>query len=158
MDASNGPALVAVPLSHALNLVHTHHAVKESQTWADFERLMPPEFAKEAADMWREKHGTTEGPDAETAFEAPFAYDEGDWPGWLQQDMLKLLPANLRSRFGQVMTTTLSGDFLYIDPKHLDEVTSALEAAGYSCKQDEQLLLAAPDMLDDSSLGDPLKQ
>ena len=158
LDASSGPAVIAVPLSRALDLARTHYALQESGTWADFERLAPPEFAQDALNMWRDENETTQDPETSSAFEAPNAYHDGGWPGWLQQDMLEMFPANLQERFGEVTDSTLSGSFLHIDPKHADEVRSALETAGYTVEHDEQLVLAASGRLSGAAFSDLIKR
>jgi hypothetical protein len=53
--------------------------------------------------------------------------------------MLRWVPAHIRSTLGHVRHTTLNGPFLTLPPSREQETVAAFEAAGYSCRRDDEL-------------------
>ena len=43
-------------------------------------------------------------------------------------------------QFGEVVTTTLNGDYLYIDPKAEDQLVNFLLRRGYAVRRDDELI------------------
>jgi hypothetical protein len=68
----------------------------------------------------------------------------GDWEStWPAQEMRRLLPEDLLSRYGVVTSTLLDGDFLSIPSASEDELVAELELRGWSCQRDDAVVLEA---------------
>jgi hypothetical protein len=78
--------------------------------------------------------------------EAPFDSDQfpgasdGDWPLLPEMLMHAWFPDDLVERFGEVITTTLNGDYLTLDEKRCDELVAELRQRGYRCTRDDELM------------------
>jgi hypothetical protein len=68
---------------------------------------------------------------------------EGGWPEWPEQEMLRWLPPEICSGFGEVLHSGLNGRFLALDAGRAPEIIEALERAGYECLCDEALVRRA---------------
>jgi hypothetical protein len=70
--------------------------------------------------------------------------ESGD-PGtaWPAQEMRGPLPADLLTRYGEVRTSLLDGDFVSIALGCEDELVTELEARGWSCERDDTMVLEA---------------
>jgi len=54
--------------------------------------------------------------------------------------MLTWMPEGVKSSLGEVFYSAINGEYLFIDPIHLREVIAVLEAQGYACVEDQQLI------------------
>lgn len=68
---------------------------------------------------------------------------EGSWPERPQQAMLRWLPPLICGRLGRRVFSYRRGDSLIFDPGRAPEILAALEAAGYVCCWDEDLVRRA---------------
>jgi hypothetical protein len=67
----------------------------------------------------------------------------GYWPERPEQAMLRWLPPLICGRFGCRGATRQLGDCLFFDPQRAPEILAALEAAGYCCRWEEDLVRQA---------------
>jgi hypothetical protein len=67
----------------------------------------------------------------------------GNWPERPEQGMLRWLPPPICGPLGCRVHSCLRGDYLFFNPGHAPEILTALEAAGYSCYWDEDLVRRA---------------
>lgn len=65
---------------------------------------------------------------------------DGNWPERPDQAMLRWLPPWICGRLGRRVFSPRRGDSLLFDPVRAPEILTALEAAGYSCCWDEELI------------------
>ncbi|WP_454778203.1 hypothetical protein [Georgenia muralis] len=83
--------------------------------------------------------------DDDTAFdvEESAAFADGDWPPMATQYALdqQLFPEELREDIGQVVRTTLNGDYLKIPASREKEVVALLGEHGFVCRRDDELVL-----------------
>ena len=70
------------------------------------------------------------------------AYYDGDWPGWLQQEMLDWMPTRVRT-LGTVEQSMLNGPGLSIPQQRLHQVIEGLAMAGFNVRRDDNLVSAA---------------
>ena len=68
---------------------------------------------------------------------------DGDWPDWAEQLALRWLPEDVIERFGKVEDSVLNGFFLIFNPANAPAIIAALEAQGYQCAWDEELVARA---------------
>jgi hypothetical protein len=68
---------------------------------------------------------------------------DGTWPERPEQAMLRWLPPLICGRWGRRVNSRRRGDYLIFDPVCAPEILAALEAAGYSCCWNEELLRQA---------------
>lgn len=67
----------------------------------------------------------------------------GHWPERPEQAMLRWLPPLICGRFGRRVSRRSHGDFMLFGPERAPEILAALEAAGFVCCWDEELVRAA---------------
>lgn len=65
---------------------------------------------------------------------------DGNWPERPEQAMLRWLPPLICGQLGRRVFSPRRGDCLVFDPARAPEILSALEAVGYSCCWDEDLV------------------
>jgi hypothetical protein len=65
---------------------------------------------------------------------------QGQWPERPEYAMLRWLPSLIHRRFGRRSPCPRYGDRLVFDLGHAPEILAALEAAGYCCLWDEELV------------------
>lgn len=70
-------------------------------------------------------------------------FADGDWPEWPAKLMLDWMPSDIAERYGHREDTTISGQYLAIDPKFEQEVVAAVEKNGWVCTKDEALVCQA---------------
>lgn len=80
--------------------------------------------------------------DSFSAGDAP-GYEDGDWPDFLAQSMLDWMPTQIQKTYGKLGDTTLNGFTLDLPPENLGPIIATLEADGYRCEEDQELLDAA---------------
>lgn len=114
-------------------------AIEDATTWGEFRRQVSAERVREI------EQRTQDSPPDETPFDGDTlpGYGEGDWPEWLHQDMLEWMPKDLASGFGTVSDSLLNGRFLAIDPDDGEDLARELDARGFSCRRDDELLSVA---------------
>jgi hypothetical protein len=70
-------------------------------------------------------------------------FSDGTWPERPEQAMLRWLPPLICGRWGRRVNSRRRGDYLIFDPGRAPEILAALEAAGFSCCWDEDLVWQA---------------
>jgi hypothetical protein len=65
---------------------------------------------------------------------------EGDWPPMVTSRALRLLPKEVRDRFGEVVDTVHDGDYLEIPLAAEGEIVAALRKRGYEVTRDDELI------------------
>ena len=110
-------------------------AFRRARTWGEF-RLGAPTLYDEAT------ASRDEIPD-DTAVLDPCdisGYQDGDFPWFLQQLMLDLLPEPIQETYGTVVDTYLNGPMLTLDDAHASAIVEALEDAGFACERNQDLI------------------
>ena len=129
----NGGFVIA-PRTRALKIARITTAIETAKTWGEFRKLMPRGEYSEVVQDYEENHGSR--PKTSDAFESETVpgYCDGDYPPWLQQEMLSLFSDKLREELekcGEVEDSFTSGPYLHLDPKALPEIKEILERNGY---------------------------
>lgn len=134
--------LVFMPEDRARELEKIWAAVNEAKTWGEFQARVPDAYAA-ILERWQEDE--EDAPSAGKPFEASRipGLDDGDWPGWPAQEMLDWLPEDIQERYGRVEVSVLNGDYLELPPSQAGEIAAALEAQGYRCREDQELVRRA---------------
>lgn len=97
--------------------------------WQRYEKLMPGERMPFDEDPFK--------------LEAVPGSGNGAWPERPEQAMLRWLPPLVCGRWGRRVNSRQRGDYLIFDPGHAPEILADLEAAGFSCRWDEELVRQA---------------
>jgi len=134
----NAGQLIFIPQSLALELRQVYLALRESKTWGELRARMPEKYYHEAVEL----SGVIDTIHDEDPFDSEIiiAYTEGYWPTWPAQFMLTWMPEEVTSTMGEVFYSAINGEYLFINPFRLPEVIAALEAHGYTCIEDQQLI------------------
>jgi hypothetical protein len=136
--------LVFIPEDRAHDLVKVRDAIENARTWGEFRLLLPERRWREIADDYAPVEEEPPPADDEPfAADAVPGYIDGDWPEWPAQQMLDWMPQDIQDRFGDVGSSMVSGDSLYIDPASERDVVAALQNAGYVCSRDDKLVARA---------------
>jgi len=143
IDALTGQAVFG-PRSDAESIQRMFDVV-EAKTWGEVRGILKPAEFAQLKEGYTFRLNDTDDPTYEPADDEPFdpddaaAYSDGDWPLPLTFRM-DWLPQDLVDRYGEKVTTMLNGDYLAIEPKHLEDVANALRARGYTCTWDDKLV------------------
>src|SRR5262249_26279771 len=97
--------LVFIREHDANRLAKVHRAIHVAKTWGTFCRLMPAEDLKYIEDYYRTLDEPLPG--KQEWFKLPPSFDDGDWPDWPEQMMLKFMPREIVAKYGQVPLTPL---------------------------------------------------
>lgn len=159
-----GDLLAVLPLSTALFQAKARHALEIATTWGEFKAVAPlayeellADFREDPEEWWPELFPTL-APLEEPPSDHPLdsgdlpGVDDGDWPGWPFREMVAFVPADLASRYGQVVPTVHNGDTLEIPWEHADAVIQALEQRGWATRRDDELMEAASGLLSGSEV------
>jgi hypothetical protein len=65
----------------------------------------------------------------------------GDYPPWLQQEMLDWFPPDIAWRFGKMESSVLNGSFLFLPKSAEKEIVDALTREGFEVQRRDDLLL-----------------
>lgn len=135
--------LLFIPRERAAQLAAINQALNTAATWGEFFRLLP-EAARAELEEFFDEEGEDRPPD-----ERPFDQDDvpgvadGDWPGWPAKEMLSWVPKDVQQRYGRVAESAISGECLELDTSHTAAIVTALEAHGYTCTRDDNLVALA---------------
>ena len=151
-DVQDG--LVFVDEEEAHDLARLHRALERAKTWGEFRAQAPPRWYEAAVERLREQvldegeddeDDAHEEPSPEQGFDAEEipGHLEGDWPGFPHMSMEYWVPGEVQDRFGSMVPTAISGDFLQLSPEHEDEIVSAMRRHGYECVRDDDLVWKA---------------
>lgn len=138
--------LVLMSEEKARELAALHDALRTAQTWNEFKERVSSERYRDVLERLDENDPEEDDivfepqPDEKFDREAIFGYADGDWPEWPAQEMLAWVPEDIQARFGKCISSTLNGEFLFIEPASIPDVVAALEAQGYMCREDQALV------------------
>ena len=107
-----------------------HKAIHEARTWDDFAKLLPPGEWDEILRKWDDSCEELPDPAAEFDSSKIPGFCDGDYPVWLQKEMLRLLPRDLCEKFGKIQDSVFNGPFLFVPPENLDGLVKALAERG----------------------------
>jgi hypothetical protein len=126
--------------AEARRLDRIYWALEHAKTWGEFRRLLPEgewDDVVEALDLTDQDNLQFEDDQSPwiaflgQPFDACELTGDGDYPKWLQQHMDKVLPPDLVEKYGEWQRSSFNGEFLHIDPDHIDEIVTALRNRGY---------------------------
>ena len=137
--------VVCIPDARCRDLVEMYKIDKEGGTWGELRKRAPALVKEEIECRYWDQDDIPADADLLNVLEIPGG-EEGDWP-WPAQDMLDWLPLDIREAFGTVMSTTLNGEFLHIEPARLAELVKALESHEYECRRDDAAVTRASGLL-----------
>ena len=135
--------LVFIPESEAIELAQLQTAIQSSRTWGEFKAQIPPPRWLQAISNYVDNDEPLPADDHPFDTNELPGYGDGDWPQWPAQRMLEWMPEVIRTRFGDVGTSMVSGDMLSIDPASESGIIAALKDAGYTCIRDDHLVSTA---------------
>ncbi len=137
--------LVFLPKELALELAQIRAALDTSKTWGEFQANVPAHVYEEIMAGMKDDEDPEALPQSEDAFDANDipGYEDGDWPLWPLQEMLNWMPKDIQQRFGKVVPSAVNGDCLELMSEKADEIVRALESRGFSCAEDESLVIQA---------------
>ena len=115
-------------------------AIRVCPDWGTFRLMVPADVYREAV---ARRGADSEPSDSDEL--AIGAYDDGDWPGFLEQEMLQWMP-DVVQRLGIVKSSVLNGDFLHLPYNNLAEILEALTENGYDSVRDDSMLRKAMDL------------
>ena len=137
--------LVPVPRAKAERLAELHRALAQASTWGEFRARLSPANAQAVEDWMGDSWDEGGGPPPNDAAFHPGhidGFDDSDWPEWPPRDALEWVPDSVVA-LGREVQTRLNGEYLEVDPVRADDLTRALQAAGYAVTRDDALVDAA---------------
>lgn len=119
----------------------------QAKSWGEF-RVGAPGLHELVAESARGADEEWEAPADDEPFDCSElgGTQDGDLPYFLQQEMLSFVPDSIQQKFGATNSTTLNGDYLIFaleEGQGEEDVIAAMEAAGFTCTQDERLVARA---------------
>ena len=129
VDTGNIGVVFADP-DKARHVSAIHKAIDEARTWGEFATLLPDGEWNSIVGRWESVDHDIPDPAAEFDSSEIPGYCDGDYPDWLQKEMLRLLPRDLCEKFGKIETSVFNGQFLFIPPENLDGLIKALVERG----------------------------
>lgn len=107
----------------------------DSKTWGEFRSRIPAEEWEQLAEGFEE----VPGPDEPFKFEDVPGYCDGDWPPWLQKEILRVLPAPLVKKYAEASMTLINGVYFHIRQEDLPELLRELESRGICATHEPDL-------------------
>jgi hypothetical protein len=102
------------------------NAALDSKTWGEFRNRIPGEEWEQLAQGFDEVPGPNEAFD----FAAVPGFCDGDWPPWLQKEILRVLPAPLVKKYAAASMTSINGIYYHIKQEDLPDLLRELESRG----------------------------
>lgn len=139
---AGGDTLVFLPAERAQELAAIHFAIATATTWRQFSRIIP-------AQDWHAALQGFSNYEAPVYLDAEFdsamlpGFEDGDWPDWPEQSMMRWLPGEVWRKYAVVHQSVINGPFLSFDPKLEAKIVEALEAVGFACQRDNALVVWA---------------
>ncbi len=149
--------LLFVPESRAKELAESNKALLTAKTWGEFKALVSQEMyefylvnSAYYEDPGDPKDGDYTPYDISPA--TPFtpndvlSYDA--LPAYLEIEMSQWMPEEIQCKFGRKTRYSVmdmnapNGDILALDEKQMDKIVAELEKLGYTCRRDDDLLMA----------------
>jgi hypothetical protein len=98
----------------------------DSKTWGEFRSRIPAEEWKELASKLEEIPAKDEPFDVACV---P-GFCDGDWPPWVQKEILRVLPPPLVKRYAEACMTSINGVYFHIRQEDLPALLAELEGRG----------------------------
>jgi len=98
----------------------------DSKTWGEFRSRIPAEEWEQLAEGFEE----VPGPDEPFDFAAVPGYCDGDWPPWLQKEILHVLPPPLVRKYAEASMTLINGVYFHIKQEDLPGLLRELDERG----------------------------
>jgi hypothetical protein len=111
------------------------HDAFGSKTWGEFRSRIPAEEWEQLAQGFDE----VPGPDEPFEFEAVPGYCDGDWPPWLQKEIVRVLPPPLVRKYAEASMTLINGVYFHIRQEDLPELLRKLESRGIRATHEPDL-------------------
>lgn len=109
----------------------TQEILDTSWTWGDFRRQTPPAAYAEVVRAYLEEEIPLGDDDPLLLGSFSNAYTNGDYPAWLQQEMLSWFPEDITEKFGGTEEDSIfNGPFLLLPAERADEIADALRKEG----------------------------
>lgn len=139
--------LVFITRAAAEYVAEKWKAANTATTWGELRALSPDAYDELLEHLPCDDDGDDRSavPADEAAFDASEieAIQEGHWPEWPAQDMFDWMPAEIQEAFGRQADTLSNGSFLMFDPEDKDAIVARLEALGYRCVAEPELIAQA---------------
>jgi hypothetical protein len=156
---SNG-GLTFVEKEYALDIAGFRKALSKASTWGELKARVSEERYKETVDAWVESEidrllgeGDLEdddepevapaGPDDAFYADSLPGYADGDWPEFAPRMMSNWVDEEIIEEYGGYVQPTLNDDYPIIDFDNEEKVVSLLQAQGYICIRDDDLVWKA---------------
>ena len=143
-DMTGPDEVVFVPEALAHDLAAVHEAMAESRTWGEFRARLTEERREQVQELF--ENYVEETPPAD---DEPFdvngipGFGEGSFPEWPLRHQEAWMPQDVLDRFGRRERMTLDHDYIGLPAEHVDDIVAALEAHGYRCRRDDDLVTHA---------------
>lgn len=118
-----GGQFIFVPERKASDLDQLYEAIRQADTWSDFESALPSasgsfswtffKSLSKTMSRGRTKPRPTPLLSTPTAFRA---IADGDWPAWPAQEMLDWMPEKVKEEYERVDSSVLNGIFAPVRP------------------------------------------
>lgn len=122
-------------------------AINNSATVGELRRNLPAGEWEEMVETNRESYEEDEGefeiPKDDEKFRSAWVpgLEAGDYPPWLEQEMLNWFPRDIAWRFGKMESSRLNGSFLFLPKSAEKEIVDALKQEGFEVERRDELLL-----------------
>ena len=140
-----GNAVVIARESDAHRVDAIRKAIKTAKTWGEFRAMLPAgewdsiacsmDLDEDPAEDIEDSFGDTHPFNAERI---P-GFSDGDYPDWLTQRMLDILPKDILDKYAEISATIHSGNLCFIEEGHLQGIRRELEDRGFVLKDGSHL-------------------
>lgn len=116
-------------------------AIAKARTWREAasiktKHVWNPVAPEDGEDL----EDSVDDPDAPLDIFQAAAVADGDWPPMVTSRALELLPEEILQQFGDIVPTTLNGDYADIPLDAESQVRDALQGLGYTLTRDDNLI------------------
>jgi hypothetical protein len=111
------------------------HDAFDSKTWGEFRSRIPAEEWEQLA------QGFDEPPRPGKRFKSEDVpgFCDGDWPPWLQKEIVQVLPPPLVLKYAEASMTLINGVYFHIRQEDLPELLRELESRGIRATHEPDL-------------------
>lgn len=136
--AVRDPDAIFIPRVRALDLAAIYEHGEQWSTWGDAKAALSRAMF-ESLSSRADTEPVDDDPLDLRAETGDFEY----WPTPAVDGMVDWLPADIIRSFGEIGQPLFGAAFARIDAENVDDAARALTAVGYSCEQNDTLVLAA---------------
>lgn len=140
-----GNAVVIARESGAHRVDAIRKAIKTAKTWGEFRAMLPAGEWDSIAYSLNPDEDPDEDSEDRFADDLPFnaerlpGFSDGDYPDWLMQRMLDILPEDILDKYAEINATIHSGNLCFIEEGNLENVRRELEDRGFVMKDGSHL-------------------